>query len=101
MGMSGHSLEYNLFMAYVNQDDLNVKIAKLHREGEERAAQQLAQKLGLTYADLEKTPISLEAVKVLTENESRDAHAAVIQVATGTPSKLALAAANPELPATK
>jgi len=88
-------------MAYVNQDDLNAKITKLHREGEERAAEQLARKLGLTYADLEKTPISLEAVKVLSENESRDAKAAVIQVAAGTPSKLALAAANPGLPATK
>jgi len=39
-------------MAYVNQDDLKVKLAKLHREGEERSAERLAQKLGLTYADL-------------------------------------------------
>jgi type II secretory ATPase GspE/PulE/Tfp pilus assembly ATPase PilB-like protein len=57
-------------MAYVNQDDLKAKVEKLHREGEERAAERLA----------------------------RDAKVAVIQIA---PSKLALAAANPELPATK
>lgn len=85
-------------MAYVDQDDLKAKLVKLHREGEERAAQRLAEKLGYPYVDLEKTPISLEAVKVVSENEARDAKAAVIQIA---PSKLALAVVNPELPATK
>ncbi len=88
-------------MAYVQQDELKTKIAKLHREGEERAAERLAKQSGLGYADLEKTPISLEAVKVLTEDESRAGKAAVIQVAVGTPSKLALAVADPALPATK
>src|SRR5579872_1159302 len=88
-------------MAYVNQDDLKTKVAKLHREGEERAAERLAQKLGLSYVDLEKTPISLEAVKTLPEGQARDAKAAVIQFAAGTPPKLALALVNPELPATK
>ena len=85
-------------MAYVNQDDLKVKVAKLHREGEERAAERIAQKLGYEYVDLEKTPVSLEAVKVLPENEALDAKVAVIQSAS---SKIALAVANPELPATK
>ena len=85
-------------MAYVQPEDLKVKIAKLHREGEERAATRLAEKLGETYADLSKTPVSLEAVRLLPETVARDAKAAVIQVAN---QKLAVAVLNPELPATK
>ena len=85
-------------MAGLQQEDLKTKLAKLHREGEERAAERLAQKLGYAYADLSKTPISLEAVKILPEDEARDGKAAVIQI---TASKLALAVADPELPATK
>jgi type II secretory ATPase GspE/PulE/Tfp pilus assembly ATPase PilB-like protein len=85
-------------MAYVDQGELKTKLEKLHREGEERAAERLAQKLRLTYADLSKTPVALDAVKVLSEDEARDAKAAVIQLTT---SKLALAVLNPELPATK
>ena len=78
--------------------DLQAHLAKLRRDGEERAAQQLAQKLGLPYADLSKTPISLEAVKVIAEAEARDAKAAIIEESG---KKLALVATNPELPATK
>jgi type IV pilus assembly protein PilB len=78
--------------------DLQTHLAKLRREGEERAAQQLAQKLGLPYADLSKTPISLEAVKLIPEAEARSAAAALIEMSG---KKLALVAANPELAATK
>ncbi|HUC01402.1 MAG TPA: GspE/PulE family protein [Candidatus Paceibacterota bacterium] len=80
------------------QGDLKDKIAKLHREGEERAAERLAEKLGLSYVDLSKTPVSLEAVKLLPENEARDAKVACIELRSD---KVALAAINPELPATK
>ena len=85
-------------MAGFEPTDLPSKLAKLHREGEERAAERLAQKLNLTYVDLVKVPIALEAVRVIPENKARDAKAAGIEVRPG---KLALAAANPELPATK
>jgi type II secretory ATPase GspE/PulE/Tfp pilus assembly ATPase PilB-like protein len=82
--------------------DLQVKLEKLHREGEERAAERLAQKLGRAYADLSKTPIELEAVKILSEDQARDGKAATIQLeAAKGASKIALAVANPELPATK
>ena len=80
------------------KSDLQAHLAKLRRDGEERAAQQLAQKLGLPYADLSKTPISLEAVKVVPEAQARDGKAAVIEESG---KKLALVAINPELPATK
>jgi type II secretory ATPase GspE/PulE/Tfp pilus assembly ATPase PilB-like protein len=80
------------------QDDLKEKIAKLHRDGEERAAERLAEKLGLSYADLGKVPVSLDAVRIVPEAEAKDASAAVIELKAN---KVALAAVNPELPATK
>jgi type IV pilus assembly protein PilB len=86
-------------MADLQQEDLKTKLAKLHREGEERGAERLAQKLGYEYADLSKTPISLEAVKILSEDESRDGKAAVIQVSAS--KKIAVAVADPSLPASK
>jgi type II secretory ATPase GspE/PulE/Tfp pilus assembly ATPase PilB-like protein len=82
--------------------DLQEKLQKLHREGEERAAERLAQKLGQAYADLSKTPVELEAVKLLPEDQARDGKAAVIQSATTDGvSKIALAVVNPELPTAK
>jgi type IV pilus assembly protein PilB len=80
------------------QDDLKEKIAKLHRDGEERAAQRLAEKLGLSYVDLGKVPVSLDAVRILPEGEARDAKVAAIELKAD---KVALATVNPELPATK
>ena len=78
--------------------DLPVKLQKLRREGEERAAERLAAQTGFVYADLGKMPVSLDAVKVIPESKARDAKAAGIEVRPG---KLALAAQNPALPATK
>jgi len=80
------------------QNDLKDKIAKLRRDGEERAAERLAGKLGLSYVDLAKVPVSLDAVRILTENEAKDAKVAAIELKSN---KVALAAINPELPATK
>jgi type II secretory ATPase GspE/PulE/Tfp pilus assembly ATPase PilB-like protein len=85
-------------MAYVEQEDLKAKIAALHRAGEERAAERLAAKFGLTYADLSKTPITLEAVRILSEDDARNSKTAVVQSIA---KKIALAVVNPELPATK
>jgi type II secretory ATPase GspE/PulE/Tfp pilus assembly ATPase PilB-like protein len=78
--------------------DLPSKLVKLRREGEERAAERLAQKSGLPYADLAKMPIGLEAVKVIPEEKAKAARAASIEVRPG---KLALAVIDPELPAVK
>jgi type II secretory ATPase GspE/PulE/Tfp pilus assembly ATPase PilB-like protein len=79
-------------------NDLQGRIASLRREGEERAAQQLAVKLGYPYADLSKMPISLDAVKAIPEGAARDAKVAGIEIRA---KQLALVAVNPELPATK
>ena len=85
-------------MADVQADDLKTKLAKLRREGEERAAERLAKELNFPYIDVSKKPISLEAVRVIPEAKARDAKAAGIEVRS---KKLALAAVNPGLPATK
>ncbi|HEY5221265.1 MAG TPA: GspE/PulE family protein [Candidatus Paceibacterota bacterium] len=80
------------------QNDLKDKIAKLRRDGEERAAQRTAEGLGLSYVNLTKVPVSLEAVKIVPETEAKDAKAAAIELKA---QKIALAVVNPELPATK
>ncbi len=81
-----------------NKNDLRAKIEKLRREGEERMAQQLAVKIGYPYADLGKMPVSLDAVKVISENEARDGKVAGIEIRAR---QLAIVAVNPDLPATK
>jgi type II secretory ATPase GspE/PulE/Tfp pilus assembly ATPase PilB-like protein len=85
-------------MTDVPQSDLQGKLIKLHREGEERAAQRLAEKLALTYVNLAKTPVSLDAIKILPESAARDAKIACIEIRS---KQIALATINPELPATK
>ncbi len=80
------------------QNDLKEKLTKLHREGEERAAQRLAEKLNLSYVDLAKASVSLDAVRILSEAEARDAKIAAIELKSN---KVALAAVDPELPAAK
>ena len=47
------------------QNDLKDKLAKLRRDGEERAAQRLAEKLGFLMWTLAKVPVSLDAVRIL------------------------------------
>jgi type IV pilus assembly protein PilB len=79
-------------------NDLQAQLAKLRREGEERAAQKLAEKLGLGYADLSKTPVSLDAIKLISEPSAREAMVASIEIGG---QKVAVAAADPESPATK
>ena len=80
------------------QNDLKEKLAKLHRDGEERAAERLAEKLGLSYVDLAKIPVSLDAVRIIPEAEARDDKIAAIEIKSN---RVALATINPEFPATK
>lgn len=85
-------------MADTRINDLQIRLAKLHREGEERAAERLAKKLGLPYADLSKMPTSLEAVRVIPEDKAKDGKLVGIQLQAR---KIAVGVLNPELPATK
>jgi len=80
------------------QDDLKARLTKIRRAGEERAAEQLAKKLGHPYADLSKMPVSLDAVRIIPEDDARDGKIAAIEVREN---KLAVVTVNPALPATK
>ena len=85
-------------MLDVPQNELKGKLAQLHRDGEERAAQRLAEKLGLSYADLTKVPVSLDAVRVIPEVEAKEAKVAAIEIKS---KKVAVATLNPGLSVTK
>ncbi len=80
------------------QSELQSRLTKVRRAGEERAAERLAQKLGYPYADLSKMPVSLDAVRIVPEADARDGNIAVIEVRD---QKIAAVAVNPTLPTTK
>ncbi len=80
------------------KNTLKEKLDKLRREGEERAASRLAEKLGLPYVDASTVPISLDAIKILPEDKARDAKIATVELRE---KRLAVIATNPELPAAK
>jgi len=73
------------------------RLDQLRREGEERSAERLAKDLNYPYLDLTKTAVSLEALRVLTEERAKEAQAATVTI-DGT--KVALAVADPKLQAT-
>ncbi len=79
-------------------EDLRVRLAKLRKEGEERAAQRLAATLNIPYADLSKVPVALDAIRLLDEKEAKDARVATIELNAHA---VALAAADPEGSAVK
>ena len=62
------------------QGDLTNKLEEIRRAGEEREAKRRAERLKLTYADLGKTPISIEAVALLPEADARKALGVGIQL---------------------
>ncbi len=75
---------------------LQTKLAILRREGEERAAQRLANDTGFPYVDLSKTPVSTDALKLVPENIARAAKAAATEIKVR---KVAVAAVDPRTPA--
>ncbi len=78
--------------------NLQSQLSDMKREGEERAAQKLADKLGMGYVDLSKTPSSVEAVKLIGEQEARNGKLVAIELKSRA---VALAVLDPELPAAK
>ena len=62
------------------ESDVDFKVLKIRRDGEERAAKQRADRLKLPYVDLRKTTISLEAVKVIPEADARSGQLVGIQI---------------------
>lgn len=62
------------------QSDLNNKLEEIRRAAEERDAKRRAEGLKLTYADLGKTPISIEAVALLPEEDAKKANGVPVQL---------------------
>lgn len=85
-------------MADLRTTQLTQKVESLRREGEERAAQRLAKELNLPYLDLSKAPISLEAVKIVPKDKAEAAKLVAIGVKDN---KMAVAAVDPRMPATR
>ncbi|HVN26534.1 MAG TPA: GspE/PulE family protein [Candidatus Paceibacterota bacterium] len=79
-------------------NELQERIVKLRRDGEERAAERLAAQLGLSYANLATVPVSLDAVRAVPEEDARNAKAVAIEI-KGT--KIALGVVNPSLETAK
>ncbi|MEK7094096.1 MAG: GspE/PulE family protein [Patescibacteria group bacterium] len=63
--------------------DVQAKVAHIRRDAEERAAQSRATTSGTGYVDVRKAPTSLDALKLLTEEQARKAQVAVIQSKPG------------------
>ncbi len=73
----------------VQPRDIQQKVSHIRRDAEERAAQARAKQAGTGYVDVRKSPTSLDALKTLSEEQSRRAQVAVIQERVG---EVALAA---------
>ncbi len=78
--------------------NLQSQVSVLKREGEERSAQRLAEKLGYAYADLTKIPSSVEALKLIDEKDAKEGKLAAIELKSRA---VAVAMLDPELPAAK
>lgn len=77
---------------------LQDELARLRREGEEREAQRFAKKAGYPYINLSNTPVSIEALKIIPQEEAKKAKAAAIELKVR---QLALVAVDPTLPETQ
>lgn len=62
------------------QSPLQKKLTEIRREAEERDAERRAQNINYPYVDLRKTPVSLEALKLIPEAEAKEAKAAPLEI---------------------
>lgn len=76
-------------------EPLKKQLTQIRRAGEERAAARLAHERGLLYIDLRKTPVEIEAVRLVPESEAKEAKLIGLQVRLR---EVAVAVANPSTP---
>jgi len=72
--------------------DVTSKLGKIRRDAEERDAKVRARQLGVPYADIRTTPVSIEALKLIPEAEAHEAQVAAIELRTH---ELAIATVHP------
>lgn len=80
------------------QGALQTKLSGMRREAEERDAERRAAKSGFKYIDLRKTPVSIDALKLIPEAEAKEAGAASIEIKNN---DIAIAASDPQSQAVK
>ncbi|MEK7117558.1 MAG: GspE/PulE family protein [Patescibacteria group bacterium] len=85
-------------MAEAKTTSVNQKLDQLKKEGEDRAAQRLAKEINIPYVDLSKTPVLIEAVKLISEETAKKAKMVAIELRVR---KLAVAVADPRAPEAK
>ena len=64
-------------MVTFDEEKQNKRVEELHKQEEEELAQTLSSKFGVPYADLTTTPLDIDALRILNEEESREANVAV------------------------
>jgi type IV pilus assembly protein PilB len=64
-------------MVTFDEEKQNKRVEDLHKQEEEELAQTLSSKYGVPYADLTTTPLDIDALRILNEEESREANVAV------------------------
>ena len=77
--MEAKKLNLSLFISMPESDQLNNKLAELKLQEEEKATQQLAQKLNLPYINLILAPISAEALSTISPEDSQRGQIIVFQ----------------------
>ena len=64
-------------MVLFDEDKQNKRLDDLRKKEEEDLAQTLSSKYGVPYLDLTVTPINIDALRVISETETREAQIAV------------------------
>lgn len=64
-------------MVLFDEDKQNKRVEDLRKQEEEDLAKTLSSKYGIPYLDLSVTPINIDALRVITETETREAQIAV------------------------
>jgi type IV pilus assembly protein PilB len=82
-------------MTMFDDTKMNARVDELHHKEEERLTQALAPKHGFPYVNLHETPIDVEVLRMLDEQESRRAEVALFAKGNGT---ISVAARNPKHP---
>ena len=85
-------------MVTFDEDRQDERIKTLREREEEELASALSSKFGIPYLDLTITPINIDALRILKEEEARDAGLAIFDL---TDKRISVAVLSPELEKTK
>lgn len=83
-------------MVLFDEEKQNKRVDELRKQEEEYLAQTLSSKYGVPYIDLSTTPLDIDALRIINEEESREANVAVFNEVNKVLSVGALAPHNPK-----